>query len=477
MSKIFLIAETPRAGKWNHRYLVAVGNTLSESVIANFVRSARDELIGKNYIAVEREVFQEQSGRTGKETLLLIGVDTKHLSDTQKLKISSHLEVCLKEDLDHLISTIPWESTGKNLVVESPELSKWCEQFSELPNIEIAETNVLIERPELIQWHEKFSSFPRVQMTKTGRFIPLFSRFSFRAKLIMTIGAVVMVIAMFTLPSWMNSNGEQKQGNNPFSPEQEGASEEKIATISTLNKWLEEAKLAPMTKDDLQVILSALGTFSDGSARLVDEGKIKLWDSNKKTDLALATILISDKHIDEYLKLDKDAKLATIVQERDIIRNIYRVLRTNTPKQCEKIEQSTSYPYLRFVCTLVIQGNNCSDSCDDDNNKSLIFFSKNDLIRAKTLTTFYKNGINGMVKTDVPNKKLSDKLCELIEREKDSEASDLRQKSREDKMHDENTITDRRNPWTTSLEQFYKGLKEVSELCKSASTSDSKQKK
>lgn len=67
----YLIAMTPRAGRWNHRYLVPPDLNLTSEVLGRLTRMADQQPQGPAWIAVSQEVQQEGGGRVGQEMLIL----------------------------------------------------------------------------------------------------------------------------------------------------------------------------------------------------------------------------------------------------------------------------------------------------------------------------------------------------------------------------------------------------------------------
>ncbi len=130
MNKPQLIAETPRAGKWNHRFIAAQDCSLSDSEIQKIVTAARRNPQGDDYLAVSVEMAQSVSGRTGKEILVLVGVNAKKLSETQRQPIVTQLKKQLK-NLATLVTEIDWDRDGQAILVKRRELGEWEKGFSE----------------------------------------------------------------------------------------------------------------------------------------------------------------------------------------------------------------------------------------------------------------------------------------------------------------------------------------------------------
>jgi hypothetical protein len=136
MNKPQLIAETPRAGKWNSRFLAAQDGSLSDSEVAKIVTAARRNPRGDDYLAVSADRAQLLSGRTGKEILVLVGVDVKKLSETERLqKIVDQLDQRL-DDLATLVTEgIDWDRDGQAILVKRRELGEWEKGFDGLPTV------------------------------------------------------------------------------------------------------------------------------------------------------------------------------------------------------------------------------------------------------------------------------------------------------------------------------------------------------
>lgn len=133
MGKIQLIAETPRAGKWNHRFIVAPTGDLSDSEVAKVVAAARFTPQGEDYLAVSVKTAQSASGRTGDEILVLTGIAVNKLSDTQRHQIMVQLTQRLAELAVLVTEKIDWEQEGKTLLLKCVELANWEKDFKELP--------------------------------------------------------------------------------------------------------------------------------------------------------------------------------------------------------------------------------------------------------------------------------------------------------------------------------------------------------
>ncbi len=139
MNKPQIIVETPRAGKWNHRFIAAKHGTLSDGEIAKIISTARRLPQGDNYISVSVDTAQSLSGRIGKEILVLTGINIKKISEKKRQNIISQLEQRLNTDLDQLVTeSIDWDKDGQTILLKRQELESWEEAFSHLPLLKMA---------------------------------------------------------------------------------------------------------------------------------------------------------------------------------------------------------------------------------------------------------------------------------------------------------------------------------------------------
>ena len=127
MVRPLLFAETPRAGRWNHRFLVPNELSMSEEQLAENAARARQRAQGADYLAVVRQVEQQDGGRMADELLVLHGVNVEHLDAATRRVLVKRLEERL-DDLEHLVEIIDWEQEGKRLVVHRQELSQWFDE-------------------------------------------------------------------------------------------------------------------------------------------------------------------------------------------------------------------------------------------------------------------------------------------------------------------------------------------------------------
>ncbi|MDQ5911384.1 MAG: hypothetical protein QG599_3481 [Pseudomonadota bacterium] len=121
----FILIETPRAGKWNHRHIVAPG--IPQQAYLDIIETARQKSEGDNFLAVghNNKVKQFTTDRYAPELLILAGIDTKRLSKNQKQALQDSL-TSLLSSVDKLVTeNIDWNREGENDPVVREELAVW----------------------------------------------------------------------------------------------------------------------------------------------------------------------------------------------------------------------------------------------------------------------------------------------------------------------------------------------------------------
>jgi hypothetical protein len=130
MPVLFIL--TPRAGRWNHRYLVPSRApwSRSEEQLGQWARWAAEREDGTDYVSVCREVSQAGDGRIGTEWLILR--DARLASPARKQHVKDELRHYLDELETLVTGGIDWNRTGEKLVVSCPELDRWQRDFERL---------------------------------------------------------------------------------------------------------------------------------------------------------------------------------------------------------------------------------------------------------------------------------------------------------------------------------------------------------
>ena len=129
MNQPCLIAATPRAGRWNHRFLVPPQTSFSEAEVAHWADEARRSDVGPDYLAAVRQgVVQQASGRSGIELLILVALPIERLSESDRSRIQENLTRRLDELERLVLDGIDWERNGRQVLVPRQELQQWYEK-------------------------------------------------------------------------------------------------------------------------------------------------------------------------------------------------------------------------------------------------------------------------------------------------------------------------------------------------------------
>lgn len=352
MNNIQLVIETPSAGQHNHRFIVATSCSYSESYISNIINAANSNLEGDNYIAINYEIVQSSSGRTGKEVLVLVGVDVKQLSDPERDKIQQQLATL---DVATLITeTIDWNKDGKE---------------------------ILILRPELGEWEKHFSSLPKFSNPKKFKFVS-------------------SVIIIFVVISISNSSHYNKL-EPPKPPPVTNYYEQFLTRLEEDFdwKWKSEKTVTDCHIPDLSSNLSPMSPAECELRQLVNDSEIEeaLNDlHNAKDKLSISLMFIPDYEISHlYLKKDltnfpDNVSFDQIDRTRKILRDTFatlkKVVKTKYLEDKCRLD-SSQYPMLFFACKIVSKSHKAQNILvrEQENYENLPFFSKDDAHKAKIL--------------------------------------------------------------------------------------------
>ncbi len=128
MEQPIVFALTPRAGQWNHRYLVPRESCWPQEVLSRLADRAREKPHGFDYVSASRKVSQPTTGRIGLELLVL---HDDRLKSRGRSIVSEALCEALEQQMSKLdelvVKKIDWEAEGTHLVVECAELNQWRE--------------------------------------------------------------------------------------------------------------------------------------------------------------------------------------------------------------------------------------------------------------------------------------------------------------------------------------------------------------
>ncbi|KOR30336.1 hypothetical protein TI04_06255 [Achromatium sp. WMS2] len=129
MPQPILFIETPRAGKFNHRFIVANGYTGGDTLLSKWASIARGHTEGWGFIAAFHEVTQPTTGRRAIEQLILAGINTDRLAGDQLTNIHTILSDRLTE-VERLVMSVEWEQVG-GIHHKLSALDDW---YSDIPN-------------------------------------------------------------------------------------------------------------------------------------------------------------------------------------------------------------------------------------------------------------------------------------------------------------------------------------------------------
>ncbi len=299
MNKLQLLIETPRAGKWNHRFIVADDSTLSESEITKIISAARRNLQGDDYIAVSSETAQSVSGRKGKEILVLVGIDIKQLSDVERLKLEQKLA---NIDIETFVTeTIDWNKDGKELLVCRSELTEWEKDFCSWSKFSYSEKKSLLSKLN-----------------------------SNKLKLIAGVVGILVVLGIgflmtsFEDPKTKNIDGSENQSA-------ENLTDNELGTPSTVTEETTAPLLSNINCDDDELFEKPCREKSERGILVIlcenlqgKSGIQKSWDIFQKS--------IEDS--DKKISIDKHLFSACLDQEKLLYKPLYEVFeRMITPKK------------------------------------------------------------------------------------------------------------------------------------------------
>jgi|688.fasta_scaffold33288_4 hypothetical protein len=129
---IYLVVQTPRAGKFGHRYISSSIVPTEKTIVDIFTKAGMNP-VGANYISISIPVIQTLPGsvRQGNERIVLIGVNTQN-ADIVKIKAAL---LKLFVPLDQLINGTDWEKESNKIICFNPILEVWIsgEDFQDLP--------------------------------------------------------------------------------------------------------------------------------------------------------------------------------------------------------------------------------------------------------------------------------------------------------------------------------------------------------
>ncbi len=408
MNKPQLVAETPRAGKWNHRFIAAQNGSLSDSEVAKMIAAARRNPQGDDYLAVSADTAQSVSGRTGKEILVLMGVDVKKLSDSQRQQIIAQLDQRLADLATLVTEEIDWDKNGQAILIKRPELGEWEKGFGDLPTL----TPRRYEKAAV----PKKQSSGRLKMglpthnshdKKVGIQSPPPPDNHFGAWWIVSILGFIMLMAVvcFFLPAC-----------NLFFTK----------TESTLTRENPHRKLADFLCEQF--------TWCDNAERNVEQAlrdfetdseniNSVINDLNMTNDVwsfLLSFVDNSQGNVEAYLgKLAKfeQSNFTQIVAEQRKLRQTFESFQDVTQVSFDTAPDSAEYPVLSFVYKVKMAFPEMPEKTTRQEENRLPFFRNNDVERAKFLKGVIEDGRYNKLIKGGRHVKVFDALCQLSDEE------------------------------------------------------------
>ncbi|MGQ9770944.1 MAG: hypothetical protein ACUVQG_10335 [Thermogutta sp.] len=160
-----LFAMTPRAGRWNHRYLVPPGTVWTEKELAEQVSEADARPMGRDYVAIVRTATQTSTGRRASEMLILTDPRLAQLSPKDRDEVAKKLREYSDRLEDLITRQIDWEKAGSPLVVERPELGIWQRELESTLSRLLGPATAFTERTAVVG---RKAASGRFQVRKCG---------------------------------------------------------------------------------------------------------------------------------------------------------------------------------------------------------------------------------------------------------------------------------------------------------------------
>lgn len=130
MEKPVIFALTPRAGRWNHRYLAPTHFAWSQQMLSRLGDEAQKQTSDPNSLRASRQASQQTTGRVGSEYLVVRDERLTTLTDRERRSLEDELRQQLLS-LDELISgQIDWEQES-GLVVRHSRIDELQEHWEQ----------------------------------------------------------------------------------------------------------------------------------------------------------------------------------------------------------------------------------------------------------------------------------------------------------------------------------------------------------
>ena len=131
MAQLTLALITPRAGEWNHRYVVPYGKNWNDTELSSALQKLEYER-GTCSGIVLSVVVHQQGGREGTEKLFLYSPDFQALSPAAQQKCRVCMERWFQNRRETMLQSINWPVEGKTQVIPRAEL---VDLYRELENL------------------------------------------------------------------------------------------------------------------------------------------------------------------------------------------------------------------------------------------------------------------------------------------------------------------------------------------------------
>lgn len=122
MAQLILALVTPRAGEWNHRYIIPGGCSWNDSLLGEALQKIESSPENRYGICISDTVHQ-QGGREGTEKLFFYCDNFEYLSRENQNECHKILKDWFENQRDALIRNVNWASEGKKQTISRPELS------------------------------------------------------------------------------------------------------------------------------------------------------------------------------------------------------------------------------------------------------------------------------------------------------------------------------------------------------------------
>jgi len=307
MAQIILALVTPRAGEWNHRYIIPTGCGWNDTQLGEALQKV-EACQGSRFGMCVSAIVHQQGGREGTEKLFFYCEDFEYLSSDLQKKSREKLELWFQNQRESLIQNVNWSSEGQKQAIPRAEL---CGLRHDLINL-TASASRPAEEPE-----KKKNS-----CCLGGGCLML---------------AVVLGIAMaFTPGKWIHNNFTEPI--NEFTQENTVEPTMKHTANQSVDQAPQEEDLTPYY--DLFV-------WPEGSEKNLQEAFDILWEARGKESRSnLSDYTKGNEEIDDLLKDKESEKPWFLPIKRD----------TNNPENWKVLQGIEPLKFHTFIVQLKDMG-------------------------------------------------------------------------------------------------------------------------